>query len=241
MTTAPEFFAAGINSDAARSTEHMMSTTRSRHDVSVPAARPGRLGRSLAFVVIAALALLAPIAPAGAQYGQLSGLFVITSPDDPNTADFTGLGCAGGSEVVLYMPGIAPTSSDPTAGQSVPGRILAVTTATASADPLLDGTFVFDDVRLPTDLQPGLYEVHARCGPVDLVVLVRLGINGVVVVQPDDADPDDILNPTGSLPLTGRSAQPMVTAGVLLVGVGALVVLGSRRRQDDPAAEPTHG
>lgn len=210
-----------------------MDRQTTRHGASrvLSATAPARLG-----VRVLALAIVFVVlgsTSASAQYGQLSGLFVITSPDDPDVADFTGLGCAGGSEVVLYMPGITPTASDPTAGQSVPGRILAVTTAVSSPDPLLDGTFVFDDVRLPTDLQPGLYEVHARCGPVDLSVLVRLGINGIVVVQPDEADPDEILNPTDPLPATGRSSLRYVSVGVLLLGLGTLLVGTSRRDGED--------
>ena len=72
------------------------------------------------FVAVATCALLLSVfpVPAGAQYGGVSGLFVVTSPDTPGFADFTGLGCQGGDEVVLYMPGIAPTSTDPTTTKS---------------------------------------------------------------------------------------------------------------------------
>ena len=60
-------------------------------------------------LLVMAIAIGGLIAPAGAQYGNLAGLFVITSPTNPNQADFTGLGCAGGVEVVLYMPGVETT------------------------------------------------------------------------------------------------------------------------------------
>ena len=192
--------------------------------------------RFLASCGLIAFAFLAPLGggAAGAQYGGLSGLFVITSPTDPGVADFNGLGCAGGEEVVLYMPGIAATPSDPVATTAVPGRILAVTTSVASADPLLDGTFVFDDVVLPTDLPAGIYEVHSRCGGLDLFVFVELSPSGIVVIQPTDPDDpilDDVQNPTGALPFTGRSSSRLASLGAMLAGLGVLFVAAGRRRQ----------
>jgi len=192
---------------------------------------PGRLVLGT-FVLLFALAT--PTGAAGAQYGGISGLFVITSPTNPGLAHFNGLGCAGGQEVVLYMPGIPPTASDPAAGTAVPGRILAVTTSTSSADPLLDGTFVFSDVTLPTDLTAGIYEVHARCGALDLVVLVDISATGVVVIQPADPDDpilDEIQNPTGALPLTGRESSRLASIGAILLGSGVFLVTAGRRRR----------
>ena len=146
--------------------------------------KPLGLIRYLSVAVVVALAALTFLAPgASAQYGGISGLFVTTSPDQPGFADFSGLGCSGGSEVVLYFPGLGPTSSDPTASQSVPGRILAVTTAVSSDDPLLNGTFSFPNVRLP-DVEPGVYEIHARCGGIDLRVLIQIDGNGIITSTP---------------------------------------------------------
>lgn len=184
-------------------------------------------------LLMVAIAIGGLIAPAGAQYGNLAGLFVITSPTNPNQADFTGLGCAGGVQVVLYMPGVEATSGDPIAATPVPGRVLAVTTSVASADPLLNGTFNFNDVTLPTDIPRGIYEVHARCGGVDLVVLVELGTQGVIVIQPADRnDPilDQIQNPTGALAFSGRESNRTATYGLLLVGAGLLLVVAARRQ-----------
>jgi len=196
------------------------------------------LRRASTAVLLAALIIVAsPSAEAGAQYGGISGLFVITSPTDPGVADFNGLGCAGGEEVALYMPGITPTPSDPPAANAVPGRVLAVTTSVVSADALFDGTFVFDDVILPTDLSAGIYEVHSRCGALDLVVFVELSPSGVVVIQPTDpGDPvlDDVRNPTGSLPFTGRSSNRMASYGALLAGLGVVFLAAGRSRQRHP-------
>ncbi len=192
--------------------------------------RPRQLVVSL---VVAAMTLVGPTGSAAAQYGGLSGLFV-TPSDEPGVADFDGLGCAGGDEVVLYMPGIDPTPNDPVASQSVPGRILAVTTAVSSDDPLIDGTFEFPSVVLP-DLPPGVYEVRARCGSVDMRVLIEIGDNGMVNTNPD---PDaEVINPLppDQLPLTGGDPSRLVSFAGLLLAVGVIFLAAGRRRH-----EPAH-
>ena len=200
--------------------------------------RPGAIHRASVALLIA-LSTLAFLAPgAAAQYGGISGLFVTTSPDRPGFADFSGLGCVGGSEVVLYFPGLAPTSTDPTASQSVPGRILAVTTATTSADPLLNGTFTFPNVRLP-DVEPGVYEIHARCGGLDLRVLIQIDGNGLITLNPDQSIPIEnetgggFTNgvPNGSLPFTGRDSDRVLSLGAGIVAMGVAFLAASRRQQ----------
>ena len=171
-----------------------------------------------------------------AQYGGISGLFVTTSPDRPGFADFTGLGCSGGQEVILYFPGLQPTANDPVGSQPVPGRILAITTSTASADPLLNGTFSFPNVRLP-DVEPGVYEVHARCGGLDLRVLIQIDDNGLILLSPDPAAPIENRTttsngaPPGVLPFTGRDSDRIVSLAIAVVAMGALLVAASRRQQ----------
>lgn len=190
-----------------------------------------------ALVVVALFSTLAA-APAAAQYGGVSGLFVITSPDEPGVADFSGLGCSGGDEVVLYLPGIPPTASDPAAATSVPGRVIAVTTAVSSADPLVDGTFSFRGVRLPTDLEPGFYAFHARCGTLDLLVVLEITAGGDVVVTPQDEIDDvrdQIVNPPSTLPFTGRESSRLVSLAAALVVAGAGFVVVARRRSEDDA------
>jgi len=204
-----------------------------------------KLGESLRRLVVAllvALTAMTVLAPTvSAQYGGVSGLFVTTSPDRPGFADFSGLGCSAGSEVTLYVPGQTPLSSDPASSQSVPGRVLAVTRAASSADALLNGTFSFPNVRLP-DLEPGVYEIHARCGSLDLRVLVELTANGTVILDPDPTAPirNEIPStgngpgsasgpPPGSLPLTGRNADRVVSLGAGFLAVGAALLAASRR------------
>ncbi|MGI9607438.1 MAG: LPXTG cell wall anchor domain-containing protein [Acidimicrobiales bacterium] len=194
-------------------------------------------------IVTAARALLVSLvlslgfaAPAAAQYGGISGLFVSISADRPGFADFTGLGCEGGSRVVLYMPGIQPTSSDPASPVSVPGRILRVTRAESSDDPLVDGTFVFPRVRIPPTLEPGVYAVHARCGDLDMRVHIELSESGSITVT--TGTPEDVLNPIedipGALPFTGGTPSRLLAlAGALLAaGVGFMAV--ARRRYAQP-------
>lgn len=181
----------------------------------------------------ALLALGATSAPIGAQYGGITGLFVTTSPDNPGFADFSGLGCDGGHEVVLYFPGLQPTANDPVATQSVPGRILAVTTSEASADALINGTFSFPNVRLPTDVDPGIYEVHSRCGDLDLRVLIQISSDGTITINPNPLDP--IVNETpasdipGALPFTGSNSNRFVSAASGLIAGGIAFMALSRR------------
>jgi len=194
-------------------------------------------------MMIAVLVLPFFASPVSAQYGGISGLFVTTSPDRPGFADFTGLGCAGGQEVILYWPGLQPLASDPAASQSVPGRILATTTTISSADPLLNGTFSFPNVRLP-DVEPGVYEVHARCGPLDLRVLIQIDDSGLILLSPDPAAP--IVNetprtgaPSGVLPFTGRDSNRVASLAIGFVAMGLLLVAASRRPQPFRPAGPS--
>ncbi len=165
---------------------------------------------------------------AGAQYGGVSGLFVTTSPTRPGMADFTGLGCEGGVEVVLYLPGIQPTSNDPFSTQSVPGRILAVTTSVARPGSLEDGTFAFPDVELPTDLEPGTYRVHSRCGDLDLEVLIHISSDGSITFEPNGEAPaiNDIPE---ALPFTGRNASRLLSLAAGLVAMGVSLAAYARR------------
>lgn len=181
----------------------------------------------VALLVLLGSTVVAP-ALASAQYGGVSGLFVTTSPTNPGFADFTGLGCEGGVEVVLYLPGIQPTSADPLASQTVPGRILAVTTSASSADPLLDGTFAFPDTELPTDLEPGAYEVHSRCGDLDLRVLIQLSSDGSITVDPDPDTPIKNTIPE-ALPFTGQNSSRLVSFAVGLVAAGLALAAYSHR------------
>lgn len=183
-------------------------------------------------------ALSAFAAPVGAQYGGITGLFVTTSPDTPGFADFSGLGCAGGHEVVLYFPGLQPTANDPVATQSVPGRILAVTTSEVSADPLLNGTFSFPNVRLPDDVEPGIYEVHSRCGDLDLTVLIQISSDGTITISPDPLSPATNETPggnngnspiPGALPFTGSNSNRFVSLASGLIAGGIAFLALSRR------------
>lgn len=180
------------------------------------------------------------IDPAGAQYGGISALFVSTSPDRPGFADFSGIGCDGDHEVVLYWPGLQPTAQDPAATQSVPGRILAVTRSVLSDDPLLNGTFTFPNVELPTDVEPGVYEVHARCGDLDLRVLIQISDDGVITIDPDPLQPINNETPTnssstpgiiGPLPFTGRDSNRILAVGAGLIAAGFAILSISRRQR----------
>jgi len=190
--------------------------------------------RALALAISIFLALTVAPSAAGAQYGGVSGLFVTTSPGNPGFADFSGLGCQGGQDVILYFPGLQQRSFDPAGSQTVPGRVLAVTTALSSADALLDGTFSFPNIQLPTGIDAGVYEVRARCGPLDLRVLIQIDANGLITTDPDpdapitNGSPDG--GPNGALPFTGRNASRVLSMGAGLIAAG-LAFLALERRQ----------
>ncbi len=182
-------------------------------------------------VVVALLLSVFAAGPAAAQYGGITGLLVTTDPDDPGSGNFSGLGCPAGTEVVLYFPGLAPTSNDPAANQSVPGRIIAVTTSISSPDGLLDGTFTFPNVSFPEDLEPGLYQIHSRCGSLDLSVIVELHTDGsITVAVPTPGTPGTVGNPStsddppGALPFTGRESSRILalSAGFIAAGLASL-------------------
>ena len=196
--------------------------------------------RRLTLVVFVALTMIvSTAAPASAQYGGITGLFVSSSIDTPKQADFSGLGCASGSEVVLYFPGLQPTSGDPVASQSVPGRIVGVTTALTDANSLIDGSFSFPGVRFPANLDPGSYQVNSRCGSLDLSVTVRLTVNcEITPISPPvgSVPPGLTFVPDGNgggvfLPFTGRESSRIfsLAAGLLAAGVAALSL--SRRER----------
>ncbi|NNC78902.1 MAG: hypothetical protein HKN94_02000 [Acidimicrobiales bacterium] len=179
----------------------------------------------LPLLIVAAL-ILGAAAPVAAQYGGISGLFVVTSPDRPGVADFNGIGCQGGSTVTLYLP---PVPLD--VGGTGVEVILGTTTAISNDDPLLDGAFLFRDVTLPANLRSGFYEVHARCGDLNLIVLVQLTSDGKIVITPPD-NLDDILNPTpGAIAFTGRESSRLLAYAAALIGIGSLLV-GTGRLSD---------
>ena len=191
----------------------------------------------LSAVLVALFLTLLSASPVAAQYGGITGLLVTTDPNNPGHGDFSGLGCPPGTEVVLYFPGLVPTADDPAATQTVPGRILAVTTSISSPDGLLDGTFTFPNVAFPEDLEPGVYRIHSRCGALDLSVIVELHTDGsITVVVPSPGGPGTSGNPgTGDpssfLPFTGRESSRIValSAGFIAAGLASLSI--SRRRQ----------
>ena len=129
-------------------------------------------------------------------------------------------------------PGLDATDQDPAATQTVPGRILAVTTSASSQDPLRDGNFAFVDIVLPTELTAGTYAVHARCGDTDLMVSIQIDADGMIMVL----EPPTPSNGTGDLAMTGTETSPVVSMGIGLIGCGVFLVAISRRRYVTPHA-----
>lgn len=199
-----------------------MNTTADRITEMSPSVR----ARLFLPVLIVAGLVLGFAAPVMAQYGGISGLFVVTSPDRPGFADFNGIGCQGGEVVTLYLPPVPASAGG--AGVEI---ILGTTTAISNADPLFDGSFLFRDIALPTNLISGFYEVHARCGNLDLVVLVELTDDGQIVITPPGSN-DEIINETpGAIAFTGRESSRLLAYAAALIGAGSLL-LGTGRLSD---------
>ena len=192
--------------------------------------------RVISGLIIALALILSPAAPVAAQYGGVTGLFVSVSSDAPKQADFSGLGCPGGSEVVLYFPDTAPTTSDPVANQTVPGRIVGVTTSVIDTNSLLNGSFTFPGVQFPRDLASGVYEVSSRCGALDLSVTVRIDTDcSITVVPVPDGSGSGLTFVPGNtgtfLPFTGREASRFVSLGAGLLAAGIAATSWSRRQR----------
>lgn len=187
--------------------------------------------RWLAVLTTGCLLLGSFVSPAAAQYGGITGLFLLTSPDDPGRVDFKGLGCEPGDEVVLYLPAIAATPNDPTTSSPLSGRVLAVTSAHGGSDPLESGTYIFEDIRLPPDLEPGIYEFHSRCGDLDVSVVAELGAGGGVRIVTSDEYIDRIGAVPEAIPFTGRQSNNLVALAAALVTAG-LAFIGVNRRSE---------
>lgn len=188
-------------------------------------------------ILVALALMLTTAAPAHAQYGGITGLFVSSSIDTPKQADFTGLGCPSGSEVVLYFPDLAATTSDPVANQTVPGRIVAVTTALTDANSLIDGSFSFLGVQFPSNLEAGTYQVNSRCGALDQSVSVSLSVDCEItpVSTPFNGVPPALtFVPDGNggfLPFTGRESSRIASLGAGLLAAGVAAFSLARRER----------
>lgn len=182
-------------------------------------------------LLAACLFIFATATPAIAQYGGISGLFVASDGNTSKQADFSGLGCESGAEVVLYLPDIDPSPTDPVANQSVPGRIIAVTTALTDANSLINGSFTFQDAQLPSTLDADIYQINSRCGLVDLSVLVRVTEDCEIIpiaTQTNPDRPDSLAFASdgfgGFLPFTGSSPSRFLSlvAGLIAAGFAAI-------------------
>jgi LPXTG-motif cell wall-anchored protein len=96
------------------------------------------------------------------------------------------------------------------------GDVLVATT-TASDDGT--GSFDVSNIVLPPSITPGNYTIHALCGELDLTAV--LSVTAVATTTP----------PSTVLPVTGSDSGVYVKAGLALVAVGGLLVLGTRRRR----------
>jgi len=183
--------------------------------------------RTLALItaVVGTVVLLA--APAAAQYE--GGLLVTISTDTPNPpvgsqVNILGAGCPPGSTVTLFVDGVS------------------VGTATADAD----GEFAFV-ITAPST--PGPVEVTAQCGD-EPPGVAELTLNVVAAGAGAGAGAPGLGASAGAggqlatsaaaggqLATTGSDTFPIVRIGAVLLAVGGIAVLATRRqRRSEPGA-----
>jgi LPXTG-motif cell wall-anchored protein len=153
-------------------------------------------------VAVLALALFAVLAPSTAAFAQYSNVPTLTI-NTPTTTP-----C---SQVVIKGTGFLPN-------HEVTITADGVVVGTVMSDANGDFTFTY---TVPCNAVDGEIEFKANDGTNVLTVKVN------VVVSGTSATPA----PTGTLPKTGSSnTQNLLRIGVLLIAVGGMVVIATRRR-----------
>jgi LPXTG-motif cell wall-anchored protein len=165
-----------------------------------------RVIRRLMALTAVLVAVGTPIAPAFAQYVPGEPGFIIDHTTIPvgGTFGITGQGCPPGSTVVFSLNGTT------------------IGTAQASNDSA--GTFS-TSITLPSSFGPGTYTVIGRCG--DIVMQNQITVTSGAAAS----GAGRTASTSGALPSTGADSLPYVRAGLVLVALGGLLVLATRRRR----------
>lgn len=158
------------------------------------------LERLVAGTVVATALLLFVAVPADAQYAVPTSL---TSSD----------GCTPGAPVTLTVQGAAPGTDVTFIFQSDP-VVIGIATADANGTAVLHTTW-------PVNASSGLHTVVAQGIGGDSVNPGPLDLSIEVTCAPAAA---------GSLARTGSDSLPWVRVGVVLVALGGILLLTSRRR-----------
>ena len=160
------------------------------------------LERLVAGTVAATVALLLVAVPADAQYAEPA---VLTSSD--------GSGCTPGSPVTLTAAGAVP-GTDVTFIFGPDQVVLGIATADANGVAVLQATW-------PVDASSGLHTVVAQGLDGDPDGPVPLDLSVEVTCAPGAA---------GALARTGSDSLPWVRIGVVLVALGGILLLTTRKR-----------
>jgi LPXTG-motif cell wall-anchored protein len=133
----------------------------------------------------------------------------------PNELTRSGDTCAPGGDLTLTVPGAAPGTDVTFTFDGPPPVVLGVVTADANGTAVLDAVW-------PDSATPGFHDVTAQGTdddgdplPLELVSSVQCGVAGAAA---------------GTLPRTGSDSLPWVRIGVVLVALGGVILLTSRRR-----------
>jgi LPXTG-motif cell wall-anchored protein len=169
----------------------------------------------LALVAAVALVVVAPTA-ASAQYPINCGFLIDPPVVAPGaTVSITGVGAEPGSTLEARL-----------------GDVVLGTTTTGG-----DGTFEFPSLVIPNTLAPGDYTVTVsvsgggtfsdECAFTDV-------LTNVLTVQAPPPRPGGDQGGAGNLPRTGSDSVPMAQIGAALLGIGGLLVLAARKRDERP-------
>jgi LPXTG-motif cell wall-anchored protein len=89
-------------------------------------------------------------------------------------------------------------------------------------------------VTLPAGLTPGLHTISVACATSDIASTVDIGVLGIdITTAPATTAPGATTGPvaTGPLARTGSDSKPEVVIALGAIGIGAALVLATRRRR----------
>jgi LPXTG-motif cell wall-anchored protein len=172
----------------------------------------------LATLVVGFLAM-SGTAPASAQYEGPCGILIDPAVVAPGgTVNISGQGAPPGAVLEAYIGDV----------------FLGSTTATDDDD----GVFFFGNLTIPNSLAPGDYTITVSIqggAPFDEDCQFADVLTNVLTIQAPPRPPSGNQGGGGALPATGSDPMPTVQFAAMLLAVGGLLVLSTRKRRSESA------
>ncbi len=178
-------------------------------------------------------------APAAAQYPDIVVQPGRTPPG--GTVTISGRGCKPNEKVVVKILKAAKSTALPAGGTdgALPARVASSGSTSRVADLVMgevvaidyagpDGSFTIS-FKVPAHVPPGKYTIKVQCG--DLIQSAPLEVLGTSTIAPTDPGGDNGAQ-GGSLARTGSDLNMVGLAGAVLLVVGGLFLLTSRKRRN---------